>query len=71
MDVNIWLFILYGVFAVLALRSLLTLMNQHRRIHYYLLKKQAKKEAAKKEAFEAEQKDAAPEAAAQQENQVA
>ncbi len=70
MDVSIWLFLLYGAFAVLALRSLLTLMDQHKRVHYYLLKKQAKKEAEKKVAMEAEQKKAA-EQTAQQENKAA
>jgi len=70
MDVSIWLFLLYGAFAVLALRSLLTLMNQHKRVHYYLLKKQAKKEAEKITAMEAEQNKAA-EQAARQENKAA
>ncbi len=62
MDVSIWLFLLYSAFAILALRSLLMLMNQHKRVHLYLLKKQAKKEAEKKAAIEA---------AAQKENQAA
>jgi len=70
MDVSIWLFLLYGAFAVLALRSLLTLMNQHQRVHYYILKKLAKKEAEKKAAIEAEQEKAARKTA-QQENKAA
>ncbi len=70
MDVSIWLFLLYGAIAVLALRSLLTLMEQHKRVHYYLLKKQAKKEAKKKIAMEAEQNNAAEETA-RQENKAA
>ena len=34
--------LLYGAFAVFALRSLFTLMQQHRKVHLYLLKKEAK-----------------------------
>ncbi len=47
-----WLFLLYGVAAILALRSLLTLMDQHRRAYKYVLKK----ELARLEAEAADQK---------------
>lgn len=73
MEVSIWLFLLYAAFAVIALRSLLTLMNQHKQIHLYILKKQAKKEAERKAALEANQAKEAKQAAQpkKQENRVA
>lgn len=72
-----WQILLYGFFAVIALRSLFTLMEQHRRGHLYFLKDQAKKEAEKQAALKAEQEQQAAEAEAkakveaEQQNQAA
>ncbi len=46
-----WILLLYGVIGVMALKSLLTLMAQHKKVHTYLLKQ----ELAKQEAELAEQ----------------
>ena len=46
-----WKILLYGLVGVMALKSLLTLMAQHKKVHTYLLKQ----ELAKQEAELAEQ----------------
>ncbi len=55
-----WIYLLYGLIGVMALKSLLTLMSQHKKVHTYLLKQ----ELAKQEAEQAEQ-DAAQKLEAQ------
>ncbi|MBL4884754.1 MAG: hypothetical protein JKY95_09505 [Planctomycetaceae bacterium] len=68
MNMNLWLALLYGAIAVVALRSLFTLMDQHRRVHLYKLQELAKEEAQKQAALEAEQKQQEAEQAESEQN---
>jgi len=40
-----WLFLLYGIVAVLALKSLFRLMEQHKEYHVFMLKVERKRQA--------------------------
>ena len=50
-ETGMWIYLLYGLISVMALKSLLALMSQHKKYHTYLLKQ----ELAKQEAELAEQ----------------